>query len=165
MNADSFDREINSVLARAALKQGYSAEAVTVRTPLDDLIRGEEVDGESDDEVAELRRKILRHLLRFFFADGPHPGAVVRRVYAVAKPLTPELIMHMTCEDLANMLGETKAAHSWRILKIFSDYQRARGVKGFKAAFQKSESARAKYSRAQQGNSNRRGKKNSRKAA
>lgn len=158
--ADGHDARINSALARAAAKRGYTQEAITNHTPLDDLLAKEE----ALDVQAE-RREALSGLMRFFYADGPHLGAVVRRVVAIAKAVAPELISHMTVDDLALMLGETKAATSWRIKKIFSDYQRERGVKGFKAAFQKSEKAVAAYSRAQQGNHNRRAKPKIRKAA
>lgn len=159
-HADGHDQRINSALARVASKRGYTQESVTTRTPLDELIEAEE-----QSELAGDRGNVLRRVLLFFYADGMHPGAVLRRVYALAKAIDPELIGDMTCDDLALMFGETKAAQSWRIQRIFSGYQRAAGVNGFKASFQKSESARAAYSRAQRGNNNRSAGKQERKAA
>jgi hypothetical protein len=146
------DQRINSAIARAAARRGYQQEAITTRTPLDDLLAKEE----GEDAQAQ-RREALSLVLLYFFADGPHPGCVLRRVYAVTKAVKPKLCLDMTLEELALMFGETKAAQQWRIDKIFNDYQRLRGVKGFKAAFQKSDEARAAYSRAQRGNHNRRG--------
>lgn len=147
------EKRIGETLAQVYWKKGFRQEAVTTRTPLADLLAKEEAA-----DVQEERRETLGVLLRYFFADGPHPGAVVRRLFAVAKAVAPELIVDMTVEELGLMFGETKAAQSWRIKKIFSNYQRDRGVKGFKAAFQKSEHSTAAFSRAQRGNHNRRKK-------
>lgn len=152
-DVEAHTRRINSVLARKALQHGYAFEGATVRTPLDELLAKDE----PEDAQCE-RRETLQALNRFFVADGPSPGAVVRRVFAVLRAVNPELIAHMTVRELALMFDETPAAQSWRIKKIFSDYLRERGVKGFKAPFQKSEAARAAYSRAQQGNRNRSGR-------
>ena len=147
------ERRINETLAQVFHKKGFQQEAITTRTPLADLLAKEAGEDEQDE-----RRETLGVLLRYFFADGPHPGAVVRRVFAVGKAVAPELIVDMTVEELGLMFGETKAAQSWRIEKIFSNYQRERGVKGFKAGFQKSEHTSAAFSRAQRGNHNRRKK-------
>ena len=144
------ERRINDTLARAAQRQGYTAEAVTTHTPLDDLLQAE--DGDEDQH-----REALGKVLLYFFADGPHPGAVLRRVFGVTLAIRPELILNMNRADLAMMFGETRAAQSWRIKKIFSGYQRERGVKGFKARSEKSETAVAKYTRLRRGVSNRRG--------
>ncbi len=152
--AEKHDLRINSVLARRALRRGYSQESITTETPLTELIQAEErtaVAGEKGD--------VLKRMMQFFYADGQHPGAVLRRVFAVAKAIDPELLGHMNLEELGLMFGETKAAQSWRVKKIFSDYQKERGVKGFKANFQKSETACGAMSRAQRGNKNRSGKK------
>ncbi len=154
------EKRIQETLAQAFAKRGFRHEAITTRTPLDDLLAKEE-----PADVQEERREALGAMMRFFFADGPHLGCVVRRVFAIGKAITPELIAHMTVEELAQMFDETKAAQSWRIKKIFSDYQRDRGVKGFKAPFQKSEESRAAFSRAQRGNTNRRAKAKIRTAA
>lgn len=150
MFAESHNLRINSALAIAAARRGFSQEAVTNHTPLDALIEADERCQEQEGLGSVLQRMML-----FFFADGAHPGVVLRRVYAVAKAIEPAMINHMSLEELALMFGETKAAQSWRLKRIFSDYQRHSGLKGFKARFQKSESARAAYSRAQRGNKNR----------
>lgn len=151
--SDAHDVRINSILARAAARRGYNQESITTITPLTELMATE---GRAELEGG--RADVLKQMLLFFYADGQHPGAVLRRVFAVAKALDESLLEGMTLTDMAQMFGETKAAQSWRIQKIFSGYQRAAGVNGFKASFQKSEAARAAYSRTQRGNTNRRGK-------
>lgn len=157
---EDHERRIQETLAMRAARNGYSQEGVTWQTPLSDLIAAEE-----RAEMEGGRGDVLRQMLLFFYADGLHPGAVLRRVFAVAKAIKPELIGDMSLEELALMFGETKAAQSWRIKRIFSDYQRQAGVKGFKASFQKSEAAVAAMSRAQRGNKNRSAGSNFKKAA
>ena len=155
MSKDHEER-INSVLARKALKHGYRQEAVTHEAPLTELIAAEE---QAAAAAGLGRGDVLKRMLQFFYADGQHPGAVVRRVFAVAKAIDPDLLGHMTLEDVGEMLGETKAAQSWRVKKIFSGYQKQAGARGFKASFQKSEDACVAMSRAQRGNKNRSGKR------
>lgn len=149
------DQRITSALARAAARKGFSQASVTTHTPLDDLLEAEEAAA-----CGELERSaVLNRLLDYLAADGPHPGCVLRRYYAVVKALQREdLLCGMTLKELGMMFGETKAAQSWRIKKIFSGYLKGAGAKGFKARFQKSEAAVAAYARTQLGNTNRRGR-------
>lgn len=155
---DAHDKRINSALAIAAHKRGYQLESITTDTPLDWLIRAEEGDQDIHDEA-------LTKVLLYFYADGPHPGCVLRRVFAVAKAIRPDLLLNMTDAEIGQMFDETRAAQSWRRDKIFSNYQKERGVKGFKSPSQKSEGSRDAFSDAQRGNTNRRGKTGRKKAA
>lgn len=68
-------------------------------------------------------------LLDYLFGEGPHPGKVIRRAYALAQTFRPSLILGMSREDIAIMLGETRAANSKR-LQMLEDYGRAAGNKG-----------------------------------
>ena len=158
--AAKHDRRINETLAQRFSKAGYRSEAVDSATPLSALLAKEECE-----EVQTERSEVIAEMLAFFCADGVHPGWVMRRVFAVLKAIKPQLLGDMSLEEMGNLFGETKAAQSWRIKKMFSDYQRGKGAKSFKAAFQKSEAARSAYSVAQQGNTNRRTKPKFRKAA
>lgn len=154
--SETHDQRITSALARAAARHGFAQESVTTHTPLDDLLDAE--DAAQDGNAP--RETVLNRLLDYLASDGPHPGCVLRRYFAVAKALQREdLLCGMTLHELGLMFGETRAAQSWRVKKIFSGYLKGRGAKGFKARFQKSEAAREAYSRAQLGNTNRRGKK------
>lgn len=155
-NADEY--RIDLALSRAAARAGYEPEVVMPHSPLDELLRTEA--GEEEEQ-----REMLGLVLDYFFADGRHPGSVLRRVYAVARAIRPRLIGHMNGTELALMFGETRAAQAWRVKKIFSGYLQERGAKGFKATFQKSESSTPKYAAAARGNQNRRGKTTNQKAA
>jgi len=151
---------IAETLAQRFAKQGFCHEAVDTATPLTALLGKEEGENVEDD-----RHEVIGAMLDFFCADGVHPGWVLRRVFAVLKAVRPQLLGDMSLEEMGNLFGETRAAQSWRIKKMFTDYQRGKGAKSFKAAFQKSEAAVGSYSRAQKGNTNRRAKPKFRKAA
>ena len=146
---------IERVLGVVYRREGF--EVADNRTPLDELLERENrLDGDEDAmEAARRRNQDFGRMLNYFFADGPHPGVVLRRVYAVAYALRRPLIANMTMADLGHLFGETKAAQSWRIGKIFSGYLKKAGAKGIKAPGQKTEAARGNYARAARGNDNR----------
>lgn len=113
----------------------------------------------------EERLLAMRMLIDFLFADGPHPLAVVRRAYALAKAVRPQCIMNMSCASLAVLSDDGKgdttdgrATVSERIKRIFSEPIRKAGMLGSKASFQKTDSACGTYSDSAKGNQNRRGR-------
>ena len=110
------EEKITEVLKRVwAREQAAGRDPVYTVTPLDELLARE-----SGEEVEEhiIRVEAFRRLLEYFFGDGPHPGLVVRRVFAITKALRPSLILNMSLEEIGLMLGETKAAGSWRIKQL-----------------------------------------------
>lgn len=109
-------------------------------------------------EAEAIRRETLLRLLHFQFQDGPHPGCTTRLVYLMAQRVAPELVLCMSGAELADMLGETRAAWSARNKRIYTGYLKARGAKAAKGRHQKSDTADAKYASAARGNTNRRGK-------
>lgn len=129
-------------------------DGVEHATPLSDLLATERADGIQTEEE-KIRDEAFARLVDFLFADGPHPGCVVRRIFALAKAIRPQVLCTMSLEEIHLMLGETRAAGSWRIKKIFSGYLAAAGGRAVKARFQKLDTARAAMSRAQRGNHNR----------
>lgn len=144
---DRHMERINDHLGVVYRRGGF--EAVDTVTPVDAI----EPEEDSTDQQ-KVRDEAFRKLLGYFFEDGPHPGVVMRRVYATAWALAPEMIGHMSQRDLAKLFDETPAAVSWRVKKMFDGYLAAAGMRG-RLAGQKSDSARASYSRAQRGNKNR----------
>jgi hypothetical protein len=109
-------------------------------------------------EAAAIRCETAVRMLHFQFQDGPHPGCTTRLVYLMAQRLAPELVLNMNGAELADMLGETRAAWSARNKRIYTGYLKARGAKAAKGRMQKSDTADAKYASAARGNTNRRGK-------
>ena len=115
-------------------------------TPLDELLRVTAGGEEQRDESAA-RRETIMVFLQWLVSAGPVPAQVMRRVYAAIHTIAPELLCHMTGADVALMLGETKAAHSWRTLKLFEGKVHARSMKRALA--------RMRYRDAQMGNTSR----------
>ena len=100
-------------------------------------------------------------MLEFFFADGPDPSSVVRRVYAWAKSVRSDLLLNMSHHEIGMLLGEGRAAGSWRVKQIINRRLTESGAKGDRLPWQKSSTACAKYAAAARGNSNRRNGKKS----
>jgi len=150
---------IQEVLSSAySREQAHGREPVYFRTPLDEILSREA--GETSDEAA-IRLEARLEMLEWFFGDGPHPGHVMRRVFAMAKSIKSGLILNMSLEEMGLMLGETKAAGSWRIKKLINRPLVAMGFSGVVMPWQKSASAVDEYASAARGNHNRRnGKKN-----
>ena len=152
---DANEARINRVLAVA-----YQREAATQLHCGRPMTFGEILDqapGDGESEILIKAETAIR-LLMFMFQDGPHPGCVMRVVYLLAQRLKPELVLNMSGAELADMIGETRAAWSARNKRIFTRYLEERGVKASRGRLQKSSAACAKYAVAALGNTNRRGK-------
>jgi len=155
------ERRVESALSRAASRLH---EAVDRRTPLDELMLAEEAEeferrAEESETAAELLQEFFQRFLDFVFEEGPHPGWVMRRVYALARRYRPELILHMNGTDLGLLFGETRAAQSHRMQLLF-DRLRQAGVRGGRGGGCKSQGSREVYASAARGNHNRaKGKK------
>jgi hypothetical protein len=149
------EARINTTLAVAYQREGR--EAITVASPRScaELLEGAPGDSE---EIGKVRSEAIKRMLYFIFQDGPHPGCTLRLLYLLVQRLDPELLLNMSGAELADMLGETRAAWSARNKRIFSGYLKARGAKAARGVFQKSEAACGKYALAARGNVNRRGK-------
>lgn len=112
----------------------------------------------------EERVRGMTGVLDYIFAEGPHPLLTYRRLAALAKAIRPECIMDMSCAQLAVLCDDGKgrssdgrATVSARIKRLYEEPIRRAGMRGCKAAFQKTESASASYSAAAKGNRNRLG--------
>lgn len=146
---------MNATLAVAYQREGR--EAITTATPMTFAEMCEQAPGDGP-EVPQIRREAVTRMLHFIFQDGPHPGCTTRLLYLLAQRLAPELVLAMNGAELADMLGETRAAWSARNKRIFTGYLKARGAKAAKGRLQKSDAAGLKYASAARGNTNRRGK-------
>lgn len=114
----------------------------------------------------EERLRGMRGFLEYVYQDGPHPLALVRRLIAITKAVRPDLLLNMSCAQLAVLCDDGKgdaktdgrATVSARTKRLFEQPIKDAGMGGFKAGFQKTESAGHSYSRSAQGNQNRLGK-------
>lgn len=150
------EQRVDAALERAASR---SHEPVELSTPLDELMLKEEAESfermTGDEGEMRLLLAFFDRFFDFLYEDGPHPGWVLRRVYALARRYKPDLILGMNGTDLGLMFGESRAAQSWRMQAIF-DRLRGAGVRGSRGGGFKTEDAREAYSAAQRGNNNRR---------
>jgi hypothetical protein len=125
------------------------------RTPLEELLRGEEMwdDAEERELREEERVATFRRMLEFIFQSGPEPLRVLRNIFALTKAVRPELLGDMSLDDIAIICADGgKATVSARIERIYNATLEKAGVTAPRAAFQKRSS---KYSAAQAGNKNR----------
>lgn len=155
MKHNGHEARINSTLAVAFQREGRFAITTTTPMSLAELFEQAPGDGEEEQRI---KSETVVRMLHFIFQDGPHPGCTIRLLYLLAQRLKPELILNMSGAELADMLGETRAAWSARNKRIFTGYLQARGAKGARGRHQKSSTAAAKYALAARGNTNRRGK-------
>lgn len=151
---DVHEKRIESLLRRKAAERGSQAEAVTTYTPLSALLQAE--DGADDEQAAAARSEVLGMMIDFTLQNGPHPAAVLKNFYALVHALRPQAMPNWTCQNYADLFGETKAAHSWRVKQLMERFVVARGGRPIRARFQKAASSTKNYSAAQKGNRNRR---------
>ena len=152
----------NEAIVRKYADSLWARDQDGVHTPLDALLRKEEEaemgPGMDAEEIYRVRCEAYVWLLDFFFADGPNPLNVIRRVLSLVKAIKPELIGNMSMEDVATLCDDTgRATVSHRVKRVYTRFLQAQGAKVTKARCQKSERATAKYSEAQMGNQNRKG--------
>lgn len=112
----------------------------------------------------EERTRGMVATLDYIFADGPHPLAASRRLYAITKAIRPKCLLDMTCEQIAVLCDDGKgrtsdgrATVSARIKRLFELPLKKAGMRGHKSSFQKTESAVEKYKESARNNQNRLG--------
>lgn len=144
------ERRVEGALMRAAERLH---EQVVFRTPADEVMLAEEAGAFVSEEERrwEIMADFLSRFFDFVFAEGPHPGWVLRRLYALARIYRPDLMLRMNGTDLALLFGETRAAQSFRLKCLFDEL----GIVEW-AGVSKRRAASRTFSAAQRGNRNRR---------
>lgn len=128
-------------------------------TPFEELDEQEGTIAKEGEDAVRLMLEVHFWLLDFLFAEGPHPGVVMRRLYAWVKKYRPSAIWDAGYRQLGELLGESHGAMEWRISTLLDDYAKAKGMKGVKMPWQRGADVTAKLSAAQRGNCNRLGGK------
>ena len=108
-----------------------------------------------DDEVL-IWLEAWRAFLRLLFEAGPRPDRVLKRLYALTWAVDREKLAHMSQTELAELLGETRAAMQQRIKLVYNDQLSRMGFRGTRVPGQNTETTCRKLERAQKGNTNRR---------
>ena len=129
------------------------------KTPFEEL--DEFADSVAFEGEEALRMLLEAHfwLLDFLFAEGPHPGRVMRRLYAWVKKFRPSAIWDAGYRHLGELLGESHGTMEWRIGALIDGYAASKGIKGVKMPWQRGADVSATLSAAQRGNTNRLGGK------
>lgn len=120
---------------------------------------------EHKDKLWHARGRGAADLLELIARDGPHPLSILRNFYAYAKAIRPSCVMNASLAQLAVLGDDGKGARgsdgratvSDRIKRLVELPIRKSGMRGFKAAFQKTETACANYSESARENKNRLG--------
>lgn len=156
------EREASAaVVVRAAARVAERVAEAMERAhgiSIDEELLADFVRAEIDAELHEVRIITLRTMLRYLWQDAKNPWDAMKRLLAATRLCAKQLIRGVSQSQMAWILGETKAATQAREKRVVEGIMRAWGVKGFHfEGAQKSEAARATYSRVQQGNRNRSG--------
>jgi hypothetical protein len=143
---------------------GYAA--MRQETPLEALMRAEEEAG--GEEEWKIRTEAMIQMLEMILQGGPQPLEIIRMVLGLAKALRPDLIGHLSLEDIALLGADAlqwdqaqgkwvagRATVSARIKRIYNGTLAKAGARAVKAPFQKSEAAVESFREAQKGNRNR----------
>jgi hypothetical protein len=106
--------------------------------------------------VSDEEGPVVVRVVRWFFREGERLDRAVKAVWALALAMRPELLPKQTCQGVADVFCETRAAVSARVKRVYSKPIEEQGGCGH-AYFQKSAGAVASYRAAQRGNQNRMG--------
>ena len=145
------------------LKRFYNRthwEPCTDDTPLSQLMASEEG---TLDEWAVIRETGVR-MLEWIASGGPHPAELLKRLFALGAHMYVAPFNQLNLREMGMMLGDSHAAHLWRMQRLCIDPLRRKGRHSIKAPGQKSARASEVASRAQLNNTNRKdGKKRKRR--
>jgi len=151
------DLRINAQLTALHQRLCMRGVAATWRSPDIEAIEAEEqsLTGQAQRFFAEemsrdeQRLADFRKLFVWFFGHGPDPREVLKRQYAVAQALFPDLLGHMSKSDIGRMFDETKASASWRTKQIFGRLGcHAPGARGAEVRGKNAEAARRRHAAA-----------------
>lgn len=147
-----------AVVVRAAARIAERVADLMARTEgveIDEELLADFLRKEIDGEIHEVRLITTRALLRYFWEGARNPWDALKKLLAATRLVAKQLIRGCSQAQVAWILGETKAATRAREKKL-EDFLKSWGAKNphFEGA-QKSEAARATYSRVQKGNRNR----------
>lgn len=148
------------MLSAAYERTGEMAPRMNGRSFFQFTAEAEKREPGEDDEEMGLRMKHWGMFLDFIFAYGPAPDRASKRLYAMCWATRRQLLQGMNQREVADLLGETRAATSNRVNHEFSDYLALWGCAGTRVNGQKKESTRETYRDLAKGNTARKcGKK------
>jgi len=144
-----YEEEVNTALRRFHKRTHY--EPTTDETPLDALLASEE--GMLDEWA--VKRETAMALLLWLAADGPHPAALLRRLYLMGDHMMIEPYCLLTLREKGALTNTSHGQPHWLMKRIITDPLMRKGAASVKAPGQKGARASAAAVAAQQGNHNR----------
>ena len=144
-----YEAEVNTALRRFHKRTHY--EPTTDETPLDALLASEE--GMLDEWA--VKRETAMALLLWLAADGPHPAALLRRLYLMGDHMMIEPYCLLTLREKGALTNTSHGQPHWLMKRIITDPLMRKGAASVKAPGQKGGRASAAAAAAQQGNHNR----------
>lgn len=150
--ASAHQRRIDAIMAKAYRREGHTLLPAQAATPVDAMMAAEEA--MPDDEL-KIREEGVAAWRNWILQDGPHPAAVMKRVYVFLRATHPESILNLPGTDIAAIFGQGRAAESARCGLLLEKLRKKAGYKSLTMPFQKSATARRKYAEAQRGNRHR----------
>jgi len=144
-----YEKGVNTALKRFYERTHY--EATTDQTPLDALLASEE--GVLDEWA--VKRETAMAVLLWIAADGPHPAALLRRLYLMGDHMMIEPYCLLTLREKGALTDTSHGQPHWLMKRIITDPLMRKGAASVKAPGQKGARASAAAAAAQQGNHNR----------
>jgi len=102
-----------------------------------------------------IKNETARAILLWIASDGPHPAAILRRIYLLGDHMMVPPYCLLNLREKGKMCDDTHGAQHWRMQRICVDPLVRKGAASTKAPGQKGAKASAAASIAQQGNHNR----------
>lgn len=138
------DASANGSLKRFFDRTGW--QPVESHMPFEDMLEAEDDGEDGKPGEYELRQRMMgvKAFFRFLKARGVHPAAMLKQLVAAGRACHEEPFHSMTMGEAGMLMGEGKAAHSWRC-KIISREIELSGQKGTKLPGQKGKDASESY--------------------
>lgn len=136
-------------------RERYDAIVATLKAAYDEAARPDIAPLDLTEAKGGNGLRTLNRMLELFFAGGTDLRDVARLTFTWCGWLGRDHLLNMSLQKLGEIFDETRAAQSWRAKEVVESLLKTAGCRGFRAPWQKSETAVEAYARAARGNHNR----------
>ena len=144
---ENLDCKVEALLARL-----NSGPLPARNRPTAGLLESERV--AASDEASTAFSAGVRAALRIVWDDGPRPASALKHLIVLTQIIAPDLTLHMTDDELAELSAETKQAWSKRMIAFYERHLRGKNVI---VPSMKSDEARDAMSEGKEGRKHRQG--------
>jgi hypothetical protein len=144
----------SQALGAAVRRNGHLIPGASALTPYDEMVRRE--DAEHSEEERKIREEAVSSWLLWVWEGGPGElERAVKRLITYTRTYRPELLLNMSMDQVAALLGQGRAAESARTKKAIGATLAKAGYRNTHLPTGKSPDACEKMARAQVGNRHR----------